>query len=138
MPQIYDMGPTALLPLRRRAEDFFALKNPTASAGLEPANLGTKGQHATPRPPKVISRKNSNDSTGNRKRDLPAFRAVPQPTASPHGSCAMGIFSGGKEVGVSLTNHCHLAPWFQLRRATPLPPSAPSWPLAGKKVHYTK
>jgi hypothetical protein len=27
----------------RRAEDFFALKNPTASAGFEPANLGTKG-----------------------------------------------------------------------------------------------
>ena len=36
----------------RRAEDFFALKNPTASAGFEPANLGTKGQHATTRPPK--------------------------------------------------------------------------------------
>jgi len=31
---------------------FFALKNPTASAGFEPANLCTKGQHATPRPPK--------------------------------------------------------------------------------------
>ena len=41
MPQIYDMGPTALLPLRRKA-----------SAGFEPANLGTKGQHATSRPPK--------------------------------------------------------------------------------------
>ena len=27
----------------RRAEDFFALKNPTVSAGFEPANLGTKG-----------------------------------------------------------------------------------------------
>jgi len=25
---------------------FFGLKNPTASAGFEPANLGTKGQHA--------------------------------------------------------------------------------------------
>ena len=36
----------------RNAEDFFALKNPTASAGFEPANLGTKGQHATTRPPK--------------------------------------------------------------------------------------
>ena len=36
----------------RRAEDFFfALKNPTASAGFEPANLGTKGQHGTSRPP---------------------------------------------------------------------------------------
>jgi len=33
----------------RRAEDFFALKNPTASAGFEPVNLGTKDQHATPR-----------------------------------------------------------------------------------------
>jgi len=32
---------------------FFALKNPTASAGFEPANLGTKGQHATSRPPKL-------------------------------------------------------------------------------------
>ena len=31
---------------------FFALKNPTASAGFEPANLGTKGQHATCRPSK--------------------------------------------------------------------------------------
>jgi hypothetical protein len=29
---------------------FFALKNPTALAGFEPANLGTKGQHATSRP----------------------------------------------------------------------------------------
>ena len=36
----------------RRAEDFFRPKNPTASAGFEPANLGTKGQHATPRSPK--------------------------------------------------------------------------------------
>ena len=54
MTQIYDMGPTALLPLRRSAEDFFALKNPKASAGFEPANLGSKGQHATPRPPKPL------------------------------------------------------------------------------------
>jgi hypothetical protein len=40
------MGPTALLPSEgRRAEDsFFALKNPTASVGFEPANLGAKGQ----------------------------------------------------------------------------------------------
>jgi hypothetical protein len=51
---ICDMGPTALLPLRRHAEAFFDLKNPTASAGFEPANLGTKGQHATPRPPKPL------------------------------------------------------------------------------------
>ena len=38
----------------RRAEDFFALKNPTASAGFEPANLGTKGPHTTSRPPKPL------------------------------------------------------------------------------------
>ena len=53
MPQIYDMRPTALLPPRRKTcWGFFRPKNPTASAGFEPANLGTKGQHATPRPPK--------------------------------------------------------------------------------------
>ena len=53
MPYIYDMGQTALLPSEgRRVEDFFALKNPTTSVGLEPTNLGTKGQHATSRPPK--------------------------------------------------------------------------------------
>jgi hypothetical protein len=39
----------------RRAEDFLALKNPTASAGFEPATLGSKGQHATSRPPKPLS-----------------------------------------------------------------------------------
>jgi hypothetical protein len=42
-------------PLKEGAEDFFALKNPTASARFEPANLGTKGQHATPRPPKPLN-----------------------------------------------------------------------------------
>ena len=48
MPQIYFPSEG------RRAEDFFALKNPTPSAGFEPGNLGTKGQHATPRPPKLL------------------------------------------------------------------------------------
>jgi hypothetical protein len=44
MPQICDY----YFPFEeRRAEVFFALKNPTASAGFQPANLGTKGQHAT-------------------------------------------------------------------------------------------
>jgi hypothetical protein len=33
---------------------FFARKNPKASAGFEPANLGTKGQHATSGPPKPL------------------------------------------------------------------------------------
>jgi hypothetical protein len=42
-----DMGPTALLPLRRKASwGFFRPKNLTASAGFEPANLGTRGQRA--------------------------------------------------------------------------------------------
>ena len=36
---------------------FFALKNPTASTGFELANLGTKGQHATSRPPKPLKYK---------------------------------------------------------------------------------
>jgi len=43
MPQICDIPSEG-----RRDEDFFAPKNPTASAGFEPANLGTKGQHAYP------------------------------------------------------------------------------------------
>ena len=51
------MGPTALLPLRRKAHwGFFCPKNPTASSGFEPANLGAKGQHATSRPPKPLLR----------------------------------------------------------------------------------
>jgi hypothetical protein len=33
---------------------FSALKNPKDSAGFEPANLDTKGQHANSRPPKSI------------------------------------------------------------------------------------
>jgi hypothetical protein len=52
----HDMGQTALLPLRRKAcSRFFRPKNPTASAVFEPANLGTKGQHATSRLPKPRS-----------------------------------------------------------------------------------
>ena len=47
-------------PKGRRAEDFFRPKSPTASAGFQPANLGTKGQHATPRPPKIILSNNGN------------------------------------------------------------------------------
>ena len=41
-----DMGPTALLPLRRKMcwEFFIRPKNPTASAGFAPAKLGTRGQ----------------------------------------------------------------------------------------------
>ena len=39
---------------KRCAEDSFTLKNPTALARFEPANLGTKGQHATSRPLKPL------------------------------------------------------------------------------------
>jgi hypothetical protein len=49
----HDMGQTGLLPLQRKTcWGFFRPKNPMASAGFEHANLGTKGQHATSRPPK--------------------------------------------------------------------------------------
>jgi hypothetical protein len=49
------VGQTALLPLRRKAWwGFFRPKNPTASPWFEPANLGTKGQHAISRPPKPL------------------------------------------------------------------------------------
>ena len=37
---------------------FFALKNPTASAAFEPANLSTKVQHTTSRPPKPMGQGN--------------------------------------------------------------------------------
>jgi hypothetical protein len=54
MPQICDMGQTVYFPSEgRRAEDLSALKKPTTSAGFESANLGTKGQHATSRPPNL-------------------------------------------------------------------------------------
>jgi len=45
-------GTDGFLSLRRKTcWGFFRPKNPTTSAGFEPANLGTKGQHATtPRP----------------------------------------------------------------------------------------
>ena len=43
MPQIYDMEPKALLPLRRKAcWGFFHPKNPMASAWFQQANLCTK------------------------------------------------------------------------------------------------
>jgi hypothetical protein len=57
MSQICDVGQDGFyFPSEgRRAEDFFfALKNPTALAGFEPANLDTKDQHATSTPPKPL------------------------------------------------------------------------------------
>jgi hypothetical protein len=48
MPQICNMGQDGFYfpSEERRAEDFLALKNPTSSAGFEPANFCTKGHHA--------------------------------------------------------------------------------------------
>ena len=48
MPQSWDMGHIILLPLRRKAYWGFSgrPKNPTASAGFEPANSGPSGQYA--------------------------------------------------------------------------------------------
>ena len=48
MPQIWDMGQILSLPLRRKVcWGFFGHpKNPTSSAGFEPANSGTRDQHA--------------------------------------------------------------------------------------------
>jgi hypothetical protein len=40
----------------------FALKNPTAPAGFEPATLGSKGRHATSRPPNKTRFQQSPDS----------------------------------------------------------------------------
>ena len=53
------MGPTALLPLPEEGvlRIFFAIKNPMASAGCEPADLGTKCKHATSGPPKPLDQR---------------------------------------------------------------------------------
>jgi hypothetical protein len=49
MPKSTTWDPRFYFPSEgRRAENFFALKNPTASAEFEPVNLGTKGQRANP------------------------------------------------------------------------------------------
>ena len=55
MPQIYDIWADGFTsPPKEGVVRIFRPKNPTASAGFEPANLGTKGQHDTPRPPKSL------------------------------------------------------------------------------------
>jgi hypothetical protein len=47
MPKSCDMGRSASLPLRKKARrGFFHPKIPTASAGFEPAKLGTRGKLA--------------------------------------------------------------------------------------------
>jgi hypothetical protein len=53
---MYDMGTHCFtsLPKEGVLRNFFAMKNPMASAGFKPANLGTKGQHGTSRSPKPL------------------------------------------------------------------------------------
>jgi hypothetical protein len=57
MLNIYDMGPTALLPLRRKACCGFLsplnIHRPQSLAGFEPVILGSSGNHATTRPPRA-------------------------------------------------------------------------------------
>ena len=37
------------------AQDFYVLKNPSTSAGFEPANLGSQDENVTPRPPAAVT-----------------------------------------------------------------------------------
>jgi hypothetical protein len=54
---------------------------------------------------RIMSMKNSNDTTGNRTRFLPACSAVPQPTALPRAPhitpCAFWFYSISRTYGVS-------------------------------------
>jgi hypothetical protein len=65
----------------RRAEDFVRPKNPTASAGCEPANLGTKGQHATSRLPKPLIQRDTSSQHTDRTLSYMARRAEDPSTA---------------------------------------------------------
>ena len=48
IPQSWNMGQILLLPLRRKAYwGFLRPKNPTSSAGFEPANLGARGHYVS-------------------------------------------------------------------------------------------
>ena len=92
------MGQTALLPLRRKVRwgfFFSVLNNPTASVGFEPANLGTKVQHATSRPLKplwrnpdafvlyfVVSIKNGSSVIWNRQFSSTGLIKTPKPSMS--------------------------------------------------------
>ena len=45
--------------------NFTSWKNPSTSAGFEPANLGSQGEHVTPRPPRPTKKYNSDDDDSN-------------------------------------------------------------------------
>jgi hypothetical protein len=56
-----------------------------------------QGHSATER---IMSMKNSNDTIGNRTRDLPACRAVPQPTAPPAVELIKLLRNGRLQLGI--------------------------------------
>jgi len=60
--------------------------------------------------------KNSNDTIGNRTRDLPACSALPQPTASPRASIVYCVFNNIKvNGGRKVTCAVHVGHWVQLQ-----------------------
>ena len=80
------MGQTALLPFRRKAcwGFFFALKNPTASAGFEFANLGTKGSlGVTVDRNGLLARVYNVPSFRAQSLWYPSFSLLATPTAAP-------------------------------------------------------
>jgi hypothetical protein len=86
-----------LIDFMTTAQDVGKVVSLTHRSPLPPGNTsGTHffyrlsrplGQSATER---IMSLKNSNDTIGNRARDLPVFSAVPQPTAPLRGSLQVG------------------------------------------------
>jgi len=52
---------------------------------------GWVDSRAIVRPKRLCQWKKSNDTTGNRTRDIQACRAVPQPTAQPHAPVLQGF-----------------------------------------------
>ena len=55
-PEISDSGPPQVKvpPVGLLLRIFTSWKNPSTSARFEPANLGSRGEHVTPRPPRPI------------------------------------------------------------------------------------
>ena len=81
----------------------------------------TQGHSAARR---IVSMKNSNDTIGNRTRDLRACSAVPQPTAPPRTqlTAVPGLRMSGAATSHSFGDLAQLRPNFVfLRNTTPLP-----------------
>ena len=84
---------------RQSTHESGKVLSPTHRPPLPPGNVScihfcqrlsqTQGHSAAGR---IMSMKNSNETIGNRTRDLPACSAVPQPTAPP-AACPNSVFS---------------------------------------------